>query len=119
MKRSAFILSALILLNMKTSGALEIKNVKICATTCNSESLAPISHDVASVGTIYYTKKSDCNYPEAIEVFSNRLTENSLNSCLDALMGKYEGQLVDFNTAARAEVPNDDLGSYFSIKLSR
>lgn len=101
------ILKILIMFSLSHSSlALTIKNAMICNVSCNSESLHIIHHDKAMVGKIYYADESEFKNPKGnpcvkniktVKIFSDRLIEESLKSCVDVLMGKFRGR-VDMDT---------------------
>ncbi|MBY0415185.1 MAG: hypothetical protein K2Q18_13525 [Bdellovibrionales bacterium] len=103
--------------------AQSIIGVAVCAAECNTESLRIKGHDSAIVGTIFYADATEENLnntnvclsqAKKVRVYSNRLTDLSLNTCIAALSGKYFGKPVVINPSEKA--PEDDGGYFFSIQ---
>ncbi|MGZ3808981.1 MAG: hypothetical protein ACXVCE_12920, partial [Bacteriovorax sp.] len=114
MKVMTTVLAVFLLANLSTRSAMAetIRGVAICAAECNTESLQILNHDEAIVGKIYYAKATPENlsntllcisHAKTIQVTSNRLTDYSLSSCVDALVGKYYGKKVDLITDATTD----------------
>lgn len=86
-----------------------IREVNICAASCQSEILGHEGHDRAEVGIIYYIPAKDStrrmNTAECIEkakeviVISNS-KDDAVDFCAAAMTGKYWGKDVDIYTSA-------------------
>jgi hypothetical protein len=104
----------------------ETADVIICAAQCQSEPLGHLGHDLALVGTIYYApysaEKSASRLvcmSEAVEmqVYSDRKTDDALNLCAAAMMGRYEHKRVRIQYAkVRLE---DDRVANNAVKIVR
>lgn len=103
-----------------------IKGVTICAAECYSESLNIRGHNESVVGIIYYAKATKDNMSNTnvciseskpVEVISNRLSDKSIDSCLDAITGKYYGKKVNMIPNKISEEGED--GVYFSIEAAK
>lgn len=104
--------------------AKTIRNVTICAAKCNSESLSIVNHDEASVGWLYIAPAIPANMENSnvclqsskkIQIISNRLSDNSLNACIDALQKKYFGKRVNVITDYSSG-SDDEAGKYFLVQ---
>ncbi len=104
--------------------AEKIKGVAICSAQCNSEVLGIHGHDNATIGIVYYAIATEENLKNTlacqdaakeVKISSNRMSDGSLLSCMDALSDKYFGQKVDLDTEYSVE--DDD--SYFKIQPSK
>ena len=124
MKNFLLIVSVLAI-NLSLASAEQIKGVTICAAECNSESLGVYPVGQALVGTIYYAKATPettratgvcLSQSSKVSVVSNRMTDESSLACVDALLGKYFGKVVDIDTETQRSEEDSDLGTYFSIK---
>jgi hypothetical protein len=116
MKKALFL--SVIALNIAPVMAEQINGVAVCAARCNTESLEISGHNEASVGKVYYAEATSDNLSNTlyclsnakeVDVISNRLSDDSLIACSEAMLGKFYGKKVDIDTQAQN----------FSIKLSK
>lgn len=125
----SILLTALVLIvSVSTAMAEQFKNVTVCAAECSSESLGVYPMGQALVGKIYFADATEENRKfsgvclsnsKSVVVVTNRMTDDSLNACADAMLGKYYGQIVEINTETQRSEEDADLGTYLSIKARK
>jgi hypothetical protein len=127
MLKKMIILGTLVL-NLTPVMADQIKGVAVCAARCNTESLEIFAHSEAYVGVVYYaeataenlTNTNNCiAHAKTVDIISNRMTDESLQTCADVMLSKFYGKKVDIDTATERSADDADLGTYFSVKLSK
>ena len=123
--KNYLLLASVLAFTVSIASAEQLKGVTICAAECNSESLGVFPVGQALVGTIYYATATPettnatgvcLSQSSKVSVISNRMTDESSVACVNALLGKYFGKVVDIDTETQRSEEDFDLGTYFSIK---
>ncbi|UYL10274.1 hypothetical protein B9G69_006740 [Bdellovibrio sp. SKB1291214] len=87
-----------------------VKNVYICAATCQSESLGIGGHDVSRIGSIFFIPAKEVfkgmNSAQCMEkakeffVTSNRMADDAVDLCAAAMTGKFQSKFVDITASS-------------------
>lgn len=103
-----------------------IKNVTICAASCQNEILGHLGHDRAFIGTIYFAPATNENLSnknlcmsesKEAPIYSDRRSDLSSNSCAEALADKYYGKVVDLYPYVSEDLKDDGAGGGFKINV--